>query len=225
VEVNKEVDAAVPPNPPRVPSDEDLALRAQRGCASSFEHLVRRFQAPVLQFLRRRGAGADSEDLLQETLVRAYSNLHRYRPRWRFATWLFTIARRIAINHYRRTRASAGGEFLESIESRAAGPFQEIVEAEKRQRQRGLWDIAAAALSEEQMSAVWLFYVEEMSAREIAAVLDRSWVSVKTMLFRARRRLIPLLEDLNPGGSSQSPGASGVKRRPNGSPDLEVPHV
>jgi hypothetical protein len=45
---------------------------------------------------------------------------------------------------------------------------------------------------------VWLYYVEGMPTREVAAVLERSWVSVKTMLFRARRKLRSLLQDLEP---------------------------
>ena len=52
-----------------------------------------------------------------------------------------------------------------------------------------LWRIARETLSDEQLAALWLFSVEDMSAPEIAKVLGRSWVSVKTMLHRARRRL------------------------------------
>ena len=52
-----------------------------------------------------------------------------------------------------------------------------------------------AVLSDEQLCATWLFYVEEMPAPQIAEVLGRSWVSVKTILFRARRKLAPLLAE------------------------------
>ena len=83
-------------------SDDELARRAQQGCEASFESLLRRFQTPVLHFLRRQGASADAEDLTQETFLRAYENLHRYDRRWAFSTWLFTIARRTSINHRRR---------------------------------------------------------------------------------------------------------------------------
>ena len=67
----------MPQIPPTLsPSDEQLAWRAQRGCADSFDQLMRRFQAPVLHFLQHRGAAAEAEDLLQETFVRAL-------PAWR----------------------------------------------------------------------------------------------------------------------------------------------
>ncbi|MFH1264748.1 MAG: sigma-70 family RNA polymerase sigma factor [Planctomycetota bacterium] len=207
--------------PTTVPSDEELACRAQKGCAGSFEQLMLRFQAPVLQFLRRRGASSDAEDLLQETFVRAYANLHRYRQRWRFATWLFTIARRVSINHGRRARPVADVEALRSAESGAPSPLEAIVAEEDRRR---LWDVAAKALSQEELTAVWLYYVEEMPTREIAAVLERSWVSVKTMMFRARRKLRTLLRDLEPDVAPQRSAAS-PEQEDAACPAVEVSHV
>lgn len=179
-------------SPVTTPSDEDLACRAQQGCAASFEQLVHRFQVPLLHFLRHRGAGAEAEDLLQDTFVRAYTNLHRYRSRWRFATWLFTIARRIHINHYRRLRATGDDAALAAVAARTPGPEQEVAEAEERDR---LWQLARRILTEEEQTAVWLYYVEELPVREVAEVVERSWVAVKTALFRARRRLLEVLQE------------------------------
>jgi RNA polymerase sigma-70 factor (ECF subfamily) len=180
------------------PSDEELARRAQQGSTASFEELLRRFQTPVLQFLQRRGAAAAAEDLLQETFIRAYVNLFRYRSRWRFATWLFTIARRVSLNYHRRPRLDAGGA-VDSAAGGGAGPAEAAAAADSRQY---LWDRAARVLSQEELTAMWLYYVESMSTREIATVLERSSVAIKTMMFRARRKLAPVLEELAPEGAA-----------------------
>ena len=171
-------------------SDEELACRAQRGCVASFEQLLQRFQTPVLHFLRHRGLVADAEDVAQETFLRAYKNLHRYDQRWAFSAWLFTIARRVSINYCRRERPSANAEAVASAASSDAEPIDVMIAAEDRRR---LWDAAAEVLSEEQMTALWLYYTESMPLSEIALVLERSHASVKVMLFRARRKLLPLL--------------------------------
>jgi RNA polymerase sigma-70 factor (ECF subfamily) len=174
--------------------------------------------------LQRRGAEADAEDLLQETFLRAYANLPLYRENWRLAAWLFTIARRVSINHHRRPRAQAapGDDWSDSIADRVPGPAESLAEEEGR---RGLWDLAARILSEGEFTAVWLFYVEELSAREIAAVLDRSWAAVKTMLFRARRRLKPFVENPDPRertGRASVPHERRQSLRPS---SVEVRHV
>ncbi len=141
---------------------------------------MRRFQTPVLQFLQHRGAAAAAEDLLQDTFIRAYVNLFRYRSRWRFATWLFTIARRVSLNHHRRRRPENGAA-IEAAECPVAGPAETAAAADSRQY---LWDRAARVLSQEELTALWLHYVESMSTRDIATVLERSSVAIKTMIFR-----------------------------------------
>lgn len=216
----------IPNHCTRNPSDEELACRAREGCAVSFEHLVRRFQAPVLHFLQHRGAGADAEDVLQETWIRAYQNLGSYRARWRFATWLFTIARRASINHSRRrtpsSNESSSDDALSSMASRVPGPHDAVAGEEDRQR---LWSAAARILSEEELTAVWLYYVEEFSTREIAAVLERSWVAVKAMLYRARKRLLPLLEDLQSDRRLDETRPCRERTRAPESPGVEAPYV
>ena len=201
-----------------VPSDEELACRARQGCAASFEQLLRRFQTPLLHFLRRRGFSADAEDLTQETFLRAYENLHRYNRRWAFSTWLFTIARRTSLNHRRRTRPTADTRVVEAALAASPAPLETMVAAESR---RHLWDRAAAVLSEEQTTALWLHYVEEMPAGEIARVLGRSWASVKVLLFRARKRLLPLLAEF----ASESARVGRSARKNPVIEELEAPHV
>jgi RNA polymerase sigma-70 factor (ECF subfamily) len=202
-------------------SDEELACRAQRGCAESFEQLMRRFQAPVLHFLRRRGD--EAEDLLQETFIRAYANLFRYRPRWRFATWIFTIARRVSITNQRRPpRPESREAILAAAESGRPGPVEVVMEEENR---RYLWRRAAQILSEDEVTALWLHYGENLGTRDIAAVLGRSSAAVKTMLFRARKRLVPLLEELTPDGADCDPGLSGPQKNVLFPTDVEARHV
>jgi len=75
------------------------------------------------------------------------------------------------------------------------------------------------------MTAVWLYYVEDMPARDIAAVLGRCRAAVKTILFRARRRLLPLLEPLQSGASRGRCAASRDRKTPLGAPRMEVPHA
>ena len=123
-----------------VTSDEELACRARQGCAESFEQLLRRFQTPVLHFLRRRGFSADAEDLTQETFLRAYENLHQYNRRWAFSTWLFTIARRTSLNHRRRLRPTADTRAVEAALAASPAPLENMVAEESRRR---LWDRAA----------------------------------------------------------------------------------
>ena len=193
--------------PAAVPSsDQQLAEEAQRGSVAGFEELVRRYQVPLLHFLRNRTRStADAEDLVQETFVRAYENLHRYQSPYRFSTWLFTIAHRISLNERRKRRPSGGPDGIELLPDGRVDPAAAAIEKEERGR---LWDLAAATLPLSQMTALWLYYVEEMPVAEIAKVLKRSRVATKTMLFRARRKLKPVLSETEPSEIAREKGTS-----------------
>ena len=166
--------------------DTTLARRAQSGCVSSFEELIRRFQVPLMKFLTRRLGDRrhDAEDILQETFVRAYRKLHLYNPRYPVRSWLYTIACHTAARHRRMDAADV--QNAAELSRPQPAVLQEMVREEERGR---LWNLARRQLSDEQFSALYLFHVEQFSTGDIARVLDRSWVSVKTMLHRARKRL------------------------------------
>ena len=87
-------------------SDEELAVRARGekplGRTASFEELVRRLEGPLFGFLVVRvGNAAEAEELCQEAFLRAWTKIELYNERWRFSTWLFTVAKRIAVSRAR----------------------------------------------------------------------------------------------------------------------------
>ena len=170
-------------------SDEDLARDARAGSLASFDELARRVQGPLVAFLARRfPSRRDAEDVAQEALVRVWQALPSYRDGMRLRTWLFTIAYRMSVSRGRGEVRMAS--VPDDIGDRRDGPAETVAQREHGER---VWATARSVLSEEQVSALWLFYVEELPAGEVARVLGRSWVSVKTMLHRARRKLEPHL--------------------------------
>ena len=183
-------------------SDEELARRAQAGCTASFEELVRRFQVPLVHFLRRAVRTGEADDLAQDTFLRAYENLHRYDSSSRFGTWLFTIGRRLGLNAARRRRTRGEQELPDGIE--APGPSPSQIAADREHRDR-LWQIVAERLTEPEFSAVWLHYVEGMATAEIGHVVGRSRMAVKTMLFRSRKKLIEALDTPEPARPAAKP--------------------
>jgi RNA polymerase sigma-70 factor (ECF subfamily) len=171
-------------------SAEELALRSQQGCQECFEELVERYNVRLYQFLRSRTAGVqDAEDLVQDTFVKAYRNIHRYRTSWRFSTWLFTIGSRLATSHH---RSLLRRQAVAKIEAKNINPADTTVQQETFD---GLWAIARD-LSKDQYQALWLKYAEDMSIKEIAKVLKKTQVGVKVLLYRARTNLARRLRNI-----------------------------
>jgi RNA polymerase sigma-70 factor, ECF subfamily len=167
-------------------TDEELAREARAGSRRSFEELALRYKRRLFVYLRPRlGSDQDTEDMVQETLLKLYRNIDRYDPAYRFSTWLYTAATRLAISSYRKKRIAAvpltpeaAGGVADPAPARPAG---ETAAA-------GLWD-AARTLAGSQFRVLWLRYGEDMDVADIARTVGKSRVAVSLLLHRARTNL------------------------------------
>lgn len=167
------------PIPP--PSLEELAVRARGGEADCFDELARRLREPLTRFIRRRlDGGVDAEDVVQETLLRAYRGLDGYDPSRRFTTWLYAIGKNVAADHrdLARRRQERERQAPIAAEALAAADVPDV------------WRAARRALGDDAYRALWLRYGQDLSVAEVAREIGRSVVATKVMLFRARRKLI-----------------------------------
>lgn len=179
-------------------TDEELARQAAAGSHTAFETLVFRYSARLMQFLCRRiPTLQDAEDLTQETFIKAFQNIHRFDPQYSFSTWLYTIASRLAISHYRSARWKLERLTGPDNVERPVDASPEIIVGEQENR-RNFWQMAKG-LKKELYEALWLRYIEEMNIKEIAQVMNRSQINVRVLLHRARSRLTGLMaqHDLN----------------------------
>ncbi len=169
-------------------SPEQLAGRAQAGCHDSFAALVSRYERQIFnfihQFTRQR---QDAEDLTQETFVKAYRSLPRYQPGRAFAPWLFTIARRSAVSHFR-----AAKPFEELPPDGEGAPENPANLLESADEQKSIWRLARA-LKAKQFEVLWLRYHEGFSSAETAAIMHTNQIHVKVLLHRARAHLARIL--------------------------------
>ncbi|OGD25995.1 MAG: hypothetical protein A2V57_10425 [Candidatus Aminicenantes bacterium RBG_19FT_COMBO_65_30] len=167
-------------------TDEELAREARAGSRRSFEELARRYKRRLFVYLRPRlGSDQDAEDMVQETFLKLFRNIRSYDPAFRFSTWLYTSANRLAISSYRKKEIAAG-----RLDAEVAGNLADpTVGASGETGTKGLWD-TARTLGGNQFRALWLRYGEDMTVEEIAGVLGRSRLAVRLLLHRARTNLM-----------------------------------
>jgi RNA polymerase sigma-70 factor (ECF subfamily) len=177
---------------PREATDEELARQTQAGSMTAFEELVTRYEHRVYAFVAQTaGHGVDAREVTQETFVKAYQSIDQFDCRRKFSAWLFTIARRKGIDHFRAAPPLADGPVPEQIDT--GDPSELLSQDEERQL---IWRRARRHLPEAQFLALWLKYAEELSVAEIAQVLRKTRTHVKVLLFRARQTLA---RELQPG--------------------------
>jgi RNA polymerase sigma-70 factor (ECF subfamily) len=172
--------------------DAYLVARARDGYLDAYEMLVQRHSPMAYRVaLRLCGNHHDAQDIAQDALVAAWQNLSRFRGDASFATWLYQIVTRRALNKVSRGPVADHGDLLEELTDSVAGP------AEQTERNLAVDAVtdALAALPFPQRTVVVLRHFEGLSYTEVAEVTGSSVPAVRSTLFRARRTLGKKLEE------------------------------
>jgi RNA polymerase sigma-70 factor, ECF subfamily len=163
-----------------------LWLWVQKARATDWDACFAEELPRIYNFFRYRvGPGPVAEDLTSTTFEKAWAARGRYRPdRASFGTWLFTVARNVAVDHYRSARVSVP---LEDAEGIAAGPTPEEI-AERRSDEERLARLLSG-LPDRERELLALKYGAERTNREIARMTGLSESNVGTILHRTVQAL------------------------------------
>ena len=177
-------------------SDSVAVARVKAGDEDAYRVLVDRYSRGVFRLAyRMTGNQQDSEDVVQETFLRAYKQLHRWEARSSFGTWLYRIAANYAVDLVRMRRrhgADDGEEAVHVLASSSPGPERLMLSGKVQE------GIAAALneLSRQERTAFVLRHFEGQSIDEIGAALGLSGSAAKHSIFRAVQKLRRALEPL-----------------------------
>jgi len=171
--------------------EDELVRRAQAGDSDAFSKLVLEHQRFVFNLaLRALSDPQDAEDLSQEAFLRAWSGLPRFRRKARFQTWLYRIVVNLCYNRMPRLSrelAQMGDEEVDFIEETRSthSPAAALNASELREYLYGQID----ALPESQRLLITLRFQGDLSYAEISQIVDMPLGTVKTGIFRARKKL------------------------------------
>ena len=182
--------------------EEELALvrRVQNGDLDAFEELMRAHEKAVYNLaLRMTGHPQDAEDMAQEAFLKAYRSLPEFRGESKFSVWLYRIVSNVCLDYLRRqSRRPAvsltaedeeGEETQWDIPDESASPERLLEQKLTREAvQKGL-----AQLPGEQRQILLLREIQGLSYEEIGQALDLEPGTVKSRIFRARKRLCAFL--------------------------------
>ncbi len=182
--------------------DIQIATAAFADETAAFESLFRHFHPRLVRFLAKllEGSSVDPEDVAQESMVKAWAKRDQFDPKYQFSTWAYTIARRTAADHLRNQPPAVTQTHLDEVEV-SGDAAEDLIES--RETAANLWHVAQRVLSSSQYAALWLRYGEDMTVKEISRILEKSSVSTRVLLHRARTTLGPHLNSKPVGTDSR----------------------
>jgi RNA polymerase sigma-70 factor, ECF subfamily len=180
---------------------EALARGLRRRDPDLLDRLIEQYHYRLFRYLLYlTGNREAAEDFFQETWVRVIDRGHQYKGKFKFETWLFTIARNLVIDcHRRKTRESLdpfveprkGQQMSEPSVPDNLSPAEQAAAHEESDRVAA----ALARLSGDYREVLLLRFQEELSLEEIAAVVSAPLSTVKSRLYRGLGELREMLRE------------------------------
>lgn len=179
-------------------TDEQLVARyLQQGEAVALEQLVKRYLNPLYAFARQYVGNTDTAaDVVQETFVKVWKNLDKFDTKRNFRTWIFTIAKRTALDWLKQKSAlpfsalaESESNFAENLVDHAPSILESLI---KKEASRHL-ATAISQLPASHGAVVALRLNEELTFPEIARVLRAPLNTIKSRYRRGLMRLKELL--------------------------------
>jgi len=174
-----------------------VIARARQGDHQAFRQVVERYQAGVFKLAyHMTGSHAEATDLTQETFLRVHRFFGSYDPKRPLTPWLYRVATNVVLSHAKPGRpapasldaAAAAGDSGPAADG--PGPPDAAAQREAHAQVRA----AVASLRPNWRAAVTLYYLDDLSLRDVAEALCVPQSTAKVWLFRARRALRDALE-------------------------------
>ena len=168
--------------------------KVKEGQTNYFSYIVENYKDIVfsiaLKVLKNR---EDAEEMAQESFIKAYKSLHTFKGNAKFSTWLYRITYNTCISEVRKRKI----HFASTDEVEIRDETEELnldgIPAENRAK---YVKAALEKLPEDEYTLVLLYYFEEQSIEDICKVTKLSESNAKVKLFRARKKLYTILNDM-----------------------------
>lgn len=170
----------------------DIALVAQVVVfknVRAFDTLVKRYQSPIRRFFLHQTLGDNelSDDLAQETFIKAYTNLASFKNLSNFSTWLYRIAYNVFYDYIRTKKDECGIDTYEvdseyHTEQKAVGEQMDIY-------------LGLSQLKDVERTCLTLFYMEDLALEKISEITGMPTGTIKSHLSRGKEKLANFLKN------------------------------
>ncbi|GAA4277773.1 RNA polymerase sigma factor [Aquimarina mytili] len=176
-------------------SDQYYINQVLEGHVNAFSVLVERYQNLVYTVVYRMLKNKEqAEEVAQDSFVKAYESLRKYRGEAKFSTWLYTIAYRKSLDAIKANKRMKTSEFIDNINEGEIGLVNDALSYLQAKERKEIISDSILKLPEDEAVIVTLYYFEEKSIKEIVEIVGLTIDNVKVKLYRSRKKLYSILQ-------------------------------
>jgi len=175
--------------------DEYYIEQTLKGNVNAYAFLVERYKHMVytltIRIVKNR---EEAEEVAQDTFVKAYKNLEKFKGDSKFSTWLYKIAYYASLDVIKRNKRFVNSENIDDFNEANIGDVQGALEYLHEKERKKVINEALLKLNEDERIILTLYYFEELPVKEISKVVNLSVDNIKIKLFRSRKKLATILK-------------------------------
>ncbi len=176
-------------------TDPYLIQKTLEGDTKAFGQLVDKYQPFVFTIvIRMVKVREEAEEVAQDTFIKAYQSLDKFRGDSKFSSWLYSIAYRKAVDVLRKNKKNSNLELIEDITEGDCSVIENALSFLESEERKEAIQNCIMSLPEQEAAIITLFYFEEQSIKEIAIITALTEENIKVKLYRSRKKMFTLLK-------------------------------
>ena len=178
-----------------IKDDQTYINSILKGDTNAFSILVERYKNMVFTLaLKMVKSREEAEEISQDSFIKAYKNLNKFKGDSKFSTWLYKITYRTSLDSLKKNKDKYNIDTIDEVNINKIKSTEGILDGIERKERAEVINRCMQNLPEDERAVLWMFYFEELSLKEIIEVTDFSEANVKVKLHRARKRLLSIVE-------------------------------
>ncbi len=176
--------------------DQLIINKVLQGNTNAFAELVNTYKDLVftlaLKMVKNR---EEAEEVSQDTFIKAFKNLSKFKGDSKFSTWLYKITYHNCLDRFKKNEKEYNTRSIETMVSFNVSSSDDILKSMEKEDRAKMLKECLEELPEEERTVLWFFYYKELSLKEIIEVTQFSEGNIKVKLHRARKRLLAIVQE------------------------------
>ena len=177
-------------------NDENILIEAiNNGDTRAYAQLVNRYKDLVYTLaLRMLKHKEEAEEVAQDTFVKVFKSLHKFKGDSKFSTWIYKVAYNTCLDTIKKNKKHLNNVTIDEYNFNKLDTIDNALDNIIKEEKSALIKNCINKLPEDSSALLTLFYFEELSLDEISKIINIEANTVKVKLFRARKKLAVILE-------------------------------
>ncbi|PQJ78134.1 RNA polymerase sigma factor [Polaribacter porphyrae] len=176
-------------------NDQYYIKKVMKGDINAFTFLVDNYKNMVFSLaFKMTKSKEEAEEISQDTFIKAYKNLQKFKGDSKFSTWLYRIAYHTSLDAIKKNKKEQNTFEINEVTFNQIKSVEYILEGIERKERAKVMENCLQKLPDEERSIIWMFYYDELSLKEIIEVTGLSQANLKVKLHRARKKLLTIVE-------------------------------